>query len=140
MGGATGLLTTAAGSGAVDAIRGLFPPDTTGSSGGDGGPATKAQLWLPQNVAVDAAGNLYLSEVRSHRVRRVDAGTGSITTVAGSGPAGVGKGSYSGDGGPATAATLNGPQALALDPIKRALVLKPRPVYTASGIHPHGRA
>jgi hypothetical protein len=113
--GATGRLTTAAGSGTVDTIRGLSPNTTAGSFGGDGGPATQAQLFVPQNVAVDAAGNLYLSEVFSHRVRRVDARTGIITTVAGSGPTG-GKGSYSGDGGPATAATLYGPQALALDP------------------------
>jgi hypothetical protein len=112
----TGLLTTVAGSGTVDLIRGLIPSgDAGGGSSGDGGPATRAQLWIPQHVAVDGAGNLYLSEVRSHRVRRVDAQTGIITTVAGSGAMGSGKGSYSGDGGPATAATLNGPQALVFD-------------------------
>jgi hypothetical protein len=113
--GATGLLTTVAGSGTVDVIRGLSPADTGGFSG-DGGPATKAQLFVPQHVAVDAAGHLYLSEVRSHRVRRVDAQTGIITTVVGSGPVfPAPPASFSGDGGPATAATLNGPQALAFD-------------------------
>jgi sugar lactone lactonase YvrE len=66
-------------------------------------------------VAVDAAGNLYISEVRSRRVRRVDANTGIITTVVGSGPVFPAPATFSGDGGPATAATLNGPQSLVFD-------------------------
>ena len=52
----------------------------------------------------------------NQRVRRVDAKTRVITTVAGSGPIGLGKGSFSGDGGLATAATLSGPQSLVFDP------------------------
>jgi sugar lactone lactonase YvrE len=113
--GATGRLTTVAGRGTADVIRGFIASDTLGNSSGDGGPATQAELFIPQWVTVDGAGNLYVSEVRGHRVRRVDAATGMITTVAGSGPIGVGKGSYSGDNGPGTAATLNGPQAMAID-------------------------
>jgi sugar lactone lactonase YvrE len=92
--------------------------------GGDGGPATAAHLPNAQGVAVDAAGNLYIaSSTDLPRVRRVDAKTGIITTVAGSGridtireftplgnPAGFG-----GDDGPATAALLNNPSMVALD-------------------------
>jgi hypothetical protein len=113
--GATGVITTVAGRTTIDAIRGLTPLGSTGGFSGDGGPATAATFDQPQHVAVDAAGNLHISDLRNHRVRRVDAKTGIITTVVGSGAIGQGKGSYSGDGGTATAATLNGPQALAFD-------------------------
>jgi hypothetical protein len=113
--GATGIITTMAGGTTLDTIRGLAPFQR-GSFSGDGGPATAAQLNTPQHLALDAAGNLYIADVNNQRVRRVDAKTGIITTVAGSGTSGLGKGSYSGDGGLATAATLNGPQALAFDP------------------------
>ncbi len=76
---------------------------------GDGGQATSARILSPRNVAVDAAGNLYISEFGGHHVRKV-APNGVITTVAGTGIAG-----YSGDGGPATAAQLHSPAGLALD-------------------------
>ena len=66
---------------------------------GDGGPADRAVLNGPFDVGFDASGNLYFSDTFNHRIRRVDAGTGMITTCAGSGEVG-----YSGDGGPATAA------------------------------------
>src|SRR5207302_6980733 len=104
--GATGILTTAAGNTTVDAIRFLNPFGSNGGFSGDGGPAPAAQLNQPQHVAVDAAGNLYISDLSNNRVRRVDVKTGVITTIVGSGPTGNGNGSYSGDGGPATAATL----------------------------------
>ena len=78
--------------------------------GGDGGAATAAELDSPQGLAVDGAGNLYIADVHNQRVRRVDAGTGVISTVAGTGAAG-----FAGDGGLATAARLSGPMALALD-------------------------
>lgn len=83
----------------------------TGTSGfsGDGGPAPLAQLDLPNAVAVDAAGNLFLA-VGSHRIRRVDGTTGVITTVAGDGTAG-----FAGDGGPATLARLSSPSGVAVD-------------------------
>src|SRR5439155_26864799 len=77
---------------------------------GDGGPATAAQLSLPYGVALDAAGNLFIADWDNARIRRVDAGTGTITTVAGTGTYG-----FSGDGGPATAAELGAPTGVALD-------------------------
>jgi uncharacterized protein (TIGR03437 family) len=82
-----------------------------GASGasGDGGAAIAALLLGPRNVAVDPAGNLYISEFDGHRVRRV-APDGTIGTIAGTGVAGFG-----GDGGPATAAQLAFPAGLALD-------------------------
>jgi uncharacterized protein (TIGR03437 family) len=76
---------------------------------GDGGPALEAQLSTPQDVAVDAAGNLYVADYGNSRVRKVSP-AGVITTVAGNGTSG-----FSGDGGPATSAQLGGPTALAID-------------------------
>jgi sugar lactone lactonase YvrE len=78
--------------------------------GGDGGPATEALLNFPTAVAVDAQGHLYIADTMNHRVRRVDAQTGVITTIAGTGQA-----RFSGDGGPADRAALNEPAALAVD-------------------------
>ncbi len=77
--------------------------------GGDGGPATAAQLWQPESVAVDAAGNLYIADTENHRIRRVDA-HGNISTFAGTETHG-----FSGDGGPATAARLDFPYGVAVD-------------------------
>jgi sugar lactone lactonase YvrE len=91
-----GIITTVAGSG------------TPGYSG-DNGPATAAMLNQPYDVAVDAAGNLYIADASNNRIRKVSPG-GIITTVAGSGTAG-----YSGDNGPATAAMLNWPAGVAVD-------------------------
>lgn len=77
---------------------------------GDGGAATQARLNFPTAVAVDPDGNLFIADTMNHRVRRVDAVTGVITTLAGTGQA-----RFSGDGGPACHAALNDPSALALD-------------------------
>jgi hypothetical protein len=111
----TGIISTVAGSTIIDAIRSLLPPFGTGAGfAGDGGPATAALLNVPQEMVVDASGNLYISDSRNHRVRKVDV-SGVISTVAGSGAVGLGKGSFSGDGGPATSATLNGPRGVAVD-------------------------
>ena len=74
-----------------------------GSSTGDGGPATSAQVRNPHGVAVDGQGNVYIAEYASHRVRMVSPG-GTITTIAG-----TGAGGFSGDGGPATSAQLYAP-------------------------------
>jgi sugar lactone lactonase YvrE len=88
----------------------------TGSSGysGDNGPASQAQLNHPLGLAFDAAGNLFIAlgnfDARNHRVRRVDAVTGIITTVAGAGQPG-----FSGDGGKATDAQLNRPFSVVVD-------------------------
>ncbi len=77
---------------------------------GDGGPATSASLSYPAEVAVDAAGNLFIADAGNRVIRRVDASSGVITTVAGDGTAG-----FSGDGGPATSARLTTPNRIALD-------------------------
>ena len=78
--------------------------------GGDGGPAAAAVLNGPFDVVFDGAGNLYFSDTFNHRIRRVDARTGKIATVAGNGAAG-----YAGDGGPAVAAMLNEPYGVVVD-------------------------
>jgi len=81
---------------------------------GDGGPAVQAQLLLPQDVAVDGHGNLYIADTNNNRIRRVDT-RGIITTFAGTGDSGVTGGGYSGDGGPASQALLHGPRGVAVD-------------------------
>lgn len=102
-----GIVTTVAGSG----IAGFA---------GDGGPATRAQLMEPSDIAVAEDGSLYIADSGNNRVRRVDI-HGIITTVAGTGQAGydgpVGDDglSFSGDGVPATKAMLRTPANLALD-------------------------
>ncbi len=93
----TGRLTLVAGNG------------TKGYSG-DGGPATEAQLNEPYEVRFDKAGNVYFVEMQNNLIRKVDAKTGIISTVAGTGKQG-----FSGDGGPATKATFNRPHSITLD-------------------------
>ena len=85
--------------------------DPKGNSGcsGDGGAAASATLELPEGVALDATGNIYIADYGCSVVRRV-AVDGTITTVAGNGTSG-----YSGDGGPATSAQLRWPWSVALD-------------------------
>lgn len=78
--------------------------------GGDGGPALSAQLNSPVDVVVDDDGVAYVADVGNQRIRAVRVMSGTITTAAGSGVAG-----YTGDGGPATAATLNEPRGVGLD-------------------------
>ena len=92
-------------SGAITTIAGI---GRWGFSG-DGGPATQAALHAPDDVAVDAAGNLYIADENNHRIRKVDS-SGIITTIAGSGDRG-----FSGDGGPATQAQLARPSGVAVD-------------------------
>ena len=81
---------------------------------GEGYPSVNSQLSAMENIATDAAGNLYIADTYNQRVRKVSASTGEITTVAGGGISG-GEDSYSGDGGPATDAHLFYPTALAFD-------------------------
>lgn len=76
--------------------------------GGDGGPATSAILDSPVAVAVDANSNLYIADTHNNRIREVS--NGVITTIAGTGTAGI-----TGDGGAATSAQLNYPTAIAVD-------------------------
>ena len=84
----------------------------TGERGydGDEGPAGSALLSEPFMCAFDSGGNLYIAEAMNHCIRRVDHETGIIITIAGTGAQG-----YSGDGGPATAATFNQPYSLQVD-------------------------
>jgi uncharacterized protein (TIGR03437 family) len=107
---ASGIITTYAGSG-TPGVSGT--PTYYGGFSGDGGPATAALLSYPSGVAVDASGNLFIADYLNNRIRKVTASSGIITTVAGSGAFGWGNtcycdsGSFSGDGGPATSATLH---------------------------------
>jgi sugar lactone lactonase YvrE len=88
-------------------IRTVAGSGTAGSSG-DGGQATAAALLAPAGLVLDSDGRLLVTELSGHRVRRIDLGSGVISAVAGTGTAGS-----AGDGGPATAAQLAGPAALA---------------------------
>ena len=97
--------------GIVSAVAG------TGTSGfsGDGQQATNAQLFPGHGIAVDGAGNVYIADLYNQRIRKVDS-SGIITTVAGKGDSdGIGQAGYSGDGGAATSAMLNLPNAVAVD-------------------------
>lgn len=106
--------------GMADRVRRVSPDGIistvagTGERGfsGDGGPATSAQLGSPSDVEVDSAGNLFIVDRGNRCIRRVDP-DGIINTVAGS----CGREGFSGDGGPAHAALLNHPTAVALDSI-----------------------
>jgi len=89
-------------------IRTIGGNGTTGY-GGDGGQATTALLRPPSGIAVDGAGNLYVSDTDNHRVRKI-AADGTIATVAGNGVNG-----YGGDGGSATTARLSYPGGVAVD-------------------------
>lgn len=90
----------------------IFTVAGTGNLGfnGDGVLATRAHLWFAAAVAVDVEGNVFVADSFNNRIRRVDARTGVITTVAGMGYQG-----FSGDGGLATEAKLNSPAGIALD-------------------------
>jgi len=77
---------------------------------GDDGPATKAELNEPYEVRFDSVGNMYIVEMQNHIIRRVEAKTKVISTVAGTGKQG-----YGGDGGPATKALFSRPHSIALD-------------------------
>jgi hypothetical protein len=93
-------------SGNIDTVAGYGPAGYAG----DNGLATAADLNGPHNVAMDAAGNIYIADMWNNCIRKVTASTGIITTVAGNGTAG-----YSGDGGAATSAELYHPSGVALD-------------------------
>lgn len=100
-------------------IRRIAPDGTittiagTGKKGytGDGGPALAATFNLPHELRFDAAGNIFIADMANQVIRRIDARTGLITTVAGTGRKG-----YTGDGGPAAQAALNSPHSIQFGP------------------------
>jgi sugar lactone lactonase YvrE len=124
----TGVITTIAG---------------TGSPGysGDTAAATAANLALPHGLTSDSAGNLYLADTANHRIRRIDATTGIITTVVGNGTQ-----AFAGDNGPPTAASLDSPTATTLSPASnltlsdtgnqriRQVVTQPTSITTIAGL------
>ena len=93
----TGLVLVAAGNG-------------LGNYAGDGGPGPDAQLNQPASLVVDGADNVFIADTMNHAIRRLDAKTGILTTVAGDGTPG-----FDGDGGPAAKARLDFPIGLGLD-------------------------
>ena len=93
----SGIITTVAGNG-------------TGTFAGDGGSATAASLYFPTAVTVDNSGNLYIADYRNHRIRKVAAISGVISTVAGNGNE-----TFGGDGLAATSASLYYPSGVAVD-------------------------
>lgn len=102
-----GNITTVAGTGFG---AGVGNSTGTGAYSGDGGPAIKAQLNLPVSIALDPAGDLWISDQENNIVREVN-NSGIINTVAGV----YNKFGYTGDGGPAAQATFNGPAGIARD-------------------------
>jgi sugar lactone lactonase YvrE len=99
----TGIITTVAG-------NGFEAGSSSGGFSGDGGLATKAEINHPWGIAVDSAGDLFISDTGNQRVREVNGSTGIITTIAGTGTYGL-----SGSGIVATNAQIGNPEQLALD-------------------------
>lgn len=93
----TNIVTVAAGNGMSDFA-------------GDGGPGPDAQLNQPASLAVDGAGNVFIADTQNHAIRRLDAKTHVLTTIAGDGTPG-----FAGDGGPAAKSRLDFPIGLGLD-------------------------
>jgi trimeric autotransporter adhesin len=117
------LLLAAAAQAQVQVVSSLITTFAGGGSGcagqtdslGDGCPAADSGLRNPTGIAVDSAGNLYISDDFDNVIRKVSKATGEITTVAGSGTGCAGQTDSIGDGCPATSAPLSNPQAVAVD-------------------------
>jgi sugar lactone lactonase YvrE len=95
------------GSNIISTVAGICTVD---GYSGDGGPATGALMSQPKSIALDQVGNLYIADTSNNRIRKIDSGSGDISTLVGTGVAGFG-----GDGGPATSSTLNAPAGIAFD-------------------------
>lgn len=94
--------------------RGFPAPPATQDEIGDGGPAREATINYARGVAVGPDGSVYVADTFNHRVRRVERSSGTIDTVAGSGPIAY-EGGFAGDGGPAIAARLDQPNQVGFD-------------------------
>jgi len=105
---------------AITTVSGQYVAGGTGGFSGDGGAASAAQVRFPSGSAVDLAGNLYVADAANHVVRKITKSGGAFTTIATiagkKDAAGAGVMGFSGDGGPATDATLAFPSAVAVDP------------------------
>ena len=112
----TGIITTIAGDGAF-------------AFSGDGGLATSASLANAFGFAVDASGNIFIVDSNNNRIRRVDVTTGIISTVAGDGGSG-----FSGDGGPATGASIGFPFSVVVDAAGNLLIASDHRVRRVQGI------
>jgi sugar lactone lactonase YvrE len=116
--GPTGMVFTATGgllvadqfNGRIREVTAASTSTIAGGVVGDNRRGVLSTLTTPENLAFDSAGNYYIAEWGGNRIRKLNAGSGQITTVAGTGVTG-----YSGDGGPATQAQLNGPLGVAAD-------------------------
>ena len=98
--------------GIISTIAGT--PGVSGYSG-DGGPATAAKIWFPGDLALDVAGNVYVTDEWNNRIRKINT-AGIISTIAGAGALGYLLGGYSGDGGAAVTADINFPVGIFIDP------------------------
>lgn len=105
-----------ASTGIISTVAGVYGPYTTWGFSGDGGPATSAELYSPQDVKVDAAGNLFIADFNNFRIREVRASTGIITTVAGNGSSYCSS-ETSGDGQPATTVPVGAARSIGLDSV-----------------------
>jgi hypothetical protein len=124
----TGIISTVAGNGA-------------GGYSGDGGTATSAELYGPTSVKLDKVGNIYIADLYNHRIRKVSASSGIISTVAGNGkfPVGAECTTAIDDGIAATSAMLSYPVDIALDSLNNLYVVderncRVREVSAATGI------
>src|SRR6267154_2842712 len=116
--GPTGMVFTATGgllvadqfNGRIREVTAASTSTIAGGVVGDNRRGVLSTLTTPENLAFDSAGNYYIAEWGGNRIRKLNAGSGQITTFAGTGVTG-----YSGDGGPATQAQLNGPLGVAAD-------------------------
>lgn len=89
-----------------------------GNAGNSNGSATSASFRGNRGLAIDLAGNIYIADTGNHLIRRIDALSGAVTTIAGTGSAG-----YSGDGGQATVAALSSPASVSFNPATGQLLI-----------------
>ncbi|HSY75348.1 MAG TPA: choice-of-anchor tandem repeat GloVer-containing protein [Bacteroidia bacterium] len=106
----TSIITTVAG-------NGYNAASYSGGYAGDNGPATAAELFYPNGIALDKMNNIYIADMGNNRIREVNTSTGVIITVAGNGYGQDSTGAFTGDGGPATAAEFYTPSNIFVDSV-----------------------